>query len=101
MGRNTVEAFTRTEQDLLREKAAVLARIGGRLARLLRELDEIREQLESVPREGRPPLVAAFNEVREEAERYRWYLMVQREAVGFRRHASLNEEYPIPRPLRR
>ena len=101
MAQRTAEAFSRTEQDILREKAAVLARIGGRLARLLKDLDSIRERLETVPPEERPPLVAAFNDLRDEAERYRWYLMVQRDAVGFRRHGSLNQQYPIPGPIRR
>lgn len=31
---------------------------------------------------------------------YRWYLEVQREALGLRRHHVLDELYPIPEPIR-
>lgn len=37
--------------------------------------------------------------VRAEAVRYRWYLEVQREALGIRNHRSLDEFYPMPPAL--
>jgi hypothetical protein len=30
---------------------------------------------------------------------YRWYLEVQREALGLRQHHRLDEFYPIPAPI--
>jgi hypothetical protein len=43
-----------------------------------------------------------FNQVRERACQYLHYLIIQREAIGFRRHASVKRMYQIPcrkRPL--
>jgi hypothetical protein len=83
-------------RELTREKAAALARIGGRLGELVTELD--RRRARWAAREE--PLGAserlAFRALRDEARRFRWYLEVQREAVGVRGHARLDELYPIP-----
>ncbi|HZH79252.1 MAG TPA: hypothetical protein VEY88_24740 [Archangium sp.] len=35
-------------------------------------------------------------ELRAEAEKQRWYLVIQREALGLRQHADLEEMYPLP-----
>jgi hypothetical protein len=86
----------RLSKEVLEEQAAHL----GRLARLLEaEIEELRallrrmeglggEQLEVVRRD--------FARQRRRALRARWYLEVQREAVGFRSHRDLDRCYPIP-----
>ena len=40
-----------------------------------------------------------FSRARAEALRHRWYLEVQREALGIRNHRRLDEFYPMPAPL--
>ena len=42
------------------------------------------------------PVVAAYRELRQQAVKYRWYMEVQREAIGLRHHQRLDEFYPIP-----
>ena len=41
-------------------------------------------------------LVDEYRSLRRQARRYRWYLEIQREAIGLRRHELLDELYPIP-----
>jgi len=40
--------------------------------------------------------VAAWRDLRARAVKYRWYLEVQREALGLRQHQLLDEFYRIP-----
>jgi hypothetical protein len=42
---------------------------------------------------------ARYGIMREQALEYRWYLEVQREALGIRSHALLDELYPVPGAL--
>jgi hypothetical protein len=89
----------RVERELARERAAALRRIGERLAELLEDLD--RRQAGARERAGGAGdgERKAYEAVRAEARRYRWFLEVQRESVGLRSHASLDEFYPIPGAL--
>ena len=43
--------------------------------------------------------IAKYRELRRRAIRYRWYLEVQREALGLRHHHLLDEFYSIPGPI--
>jgi hypothetical protein len=83
-------------KELQEERAAALTRISRRLERLLEQLDATREQLAHGRNEDRARDVAAYRELREEAVKYRWYLEVQREAIGLRHHQHLDEFYRIP-----
>jgi hypothetical protein len=47
----------------------------------------------------RMTLIAEHAETRLRAAKYRWYLEVQREAVGLRRQDVLDEMHRIPPPL--
>jgi hypothetical protein len=92
----TVEdSFARVERELQSERAAALARIAGRLSDLVARLAEMRAHFPSQPVAARTAQVAAYRAVRAEARLYRWYLEVQREALGLRRHDGLDEHYPI------
>ena len=86
-------------KELQEERAAALTRISRRLERLLEQLDATREQLAHGRNEDRARDVAAYRELREEAVKYRWYLEVQREAIGLRQHEHLDEFYRIPPEL--
>ena len=102
-----IEATRAQHQSLLKElqeeRAAALARISRRLERLLDQLHAAREQLHSdQDRRGdndRARDLAAYRELHKEAVKYRWYLEVQREAIGLRQHEHLDEFYRIPPEL--
>jgi hypothetical protein len=83
-------------KELQEERAAALARISRRLERLLAQLQATREQIAQARDDDRARAVAAYRELHKQAVKYRWYLEVQREAVGIRQHQHLDEFYPIP-----
>ena len=83
-------------RELQEERAAALARISRRLERLLDQLQATREQIARDRDEDRARNIAAYRELHKEAVKYRWYLEVQREAIGLRQHQHLDEFYPIP-----
>ena len=70
-------------RELNEERAAALLRISRKLESLIDQLHATTD-------------LETFRAVRTEALRYRWYLEVQREALGLRRHETLDEFYPIP-----
>ena len=65
-------------RELNEERVAALRRISGTLESLIGQLHASRER------------------VRARALKYRWYLEVQREALGIRRHEALDEFYKVP-----
>jgi len=83
-------------RELQEERAAALARISRRLERLLDQLQATREQIARDRDEDRARNIAAYRELHREAVKYRWYLEVQREAIGLRQHQHLDEFYRIP-----
>ena len=101
-----IEATSAQHQSLLKElqeeRAAALARISRRLERLLDQLQSTREQIarggdkDRRSDEDRARDIAAYRELHKEAVKYRWYLEVQREAIGLRQHQHLDEFYRIP-----
>src|SRR3989442_14974908 len=95
----TAESLARTEAELRAEKAAALARIAGTLDGLLAELSRRRESFGGLSSDERGPAVEAYDALREQARLYRWYLLVQREAMGLFRHDDVDRHYPLPEPL--
>ena len=87
-------------RELHEERAAALARIARRLETLLTGLRELRTQAEQTGEEERTGLRARYDVLREQALEYRWYLEVQRESIGIRSHALLDELYPVPGELK-
>jgi len=96
----SIDSTRRQHDGLLRElqeeRAAALARISRRLERLLDQLQSTREQIARDRDEDRARDIAAYRELHKEAVKYRWYLEVQREAIGLRQHQHLDEFYRIP-----
>ena len=84
-----------TPHEVMRERAAVLGRIAGVLETLLAELARLAEQAQAAPGEQRAELVREQAVVRALALRYRWYLVVQREANGLYDEAEVERLYPI------
>lgn len=107
--------FEKTQEELLKERAEVLGRAGDMLSAALRELNEIEKvidyKLESFNRlrdDAEPDYleeeavreinaeIVRYNRAREYAKLRYYYLIVIREAVGFRRHRQVEEIYRIP-----
>ena len=95
----TAEGLARTEAEIRAEKAAALARIAGTLEGILAELQRRREDLARLPGGGRARAVEDYAALREQARLYRWYLIVQREALGLFRHDEVDRYYPLPEPV--
>src|SRR5581483_10126280 len=83
MRRETVEQFDRLTRELTEERAAALLRISRTLESLITQLHESRTRLvteaETDPT-TRARELAAYEDLRRQALKYRWYLEVQREA---------------------
>lgn len=88
------------EREIAEEMASTLGRIGSEFSKRHQRAwaawrawekgqefsDNIRERLERT-----------LHGAMDEAERYRYFLIVQREAMGLRNHAEVNRKYPLPR----
>ncbi len=88
------------EREIAEEMASTLGRIGSEFSKRHQRAwaawrawekagelgDKIRERRES-----------ALHHAMDDAERYRYFLIVQREAMGLRNHAEVNRKYPLPR----
>ncbi len=90
----------RIARDLARERGEALVRIAGMLEHLIEQLEALGAAWRAAPDEGlREELASRYRATRHEALRYRWYLEVQREALGLNRHAVLDEIYRVPPAL--
>jgi hypothetical protein len=109
------ENVEKTDLEILQERAEVLGRAGEKLALALNKLKAIEAvinvKMESLasPGQGHGPAdptgdiigdingeIKHYNEAREYAKLRYYYLIVTREAMGFRRHKSVEEVYSIP-----
>jgi hypothetical protein len=82
--------------DLKEEKVAALRRISGTLESLIHQLQLSSDRIRRATGVEREREMAVWHALRERAIKYRWYLEVQREAVGVRRHDMLDEFYKLP-----
>ena len=89
----------RIELELMDERAAALRRISQTLESLIEQLRVLRQQIGAVHWSDRSPELSKYRELRRRAVRYRWYLEVQREALGLHPDHRLDEFYRIPEPL--
>jgi hypothetical protein len=98
------EGLRRVEAEIRQAKAQALGRVGERLDAVLGQLRVLDAALDArLAGEARrdedralPRALDDRNRLREEACRLVHQLIVQREAVGFRRHALVAERYPVP-----
>jgi delta 1-pyrroline-5-carboxylate dehydrogenase len=95
-GTRAADAFARVERELSEERAAALRRIAGTLETQLERLTALRLRLQECARHERAEILAEYARLREAARLWRWYLVVQREAVAFSRHDDLERFYPLP-----
>ena len=97
--RETAEQHDRLQRELTEERAAALRRISQTLESLIEQLQALRGQLGAVHWSDASATLAQYRALRRSAVQYRWYLEVQREALGLRHHHRLDEFYRIPDPL--
>lgn len=87
------------ERDIAEEMASSLGRIGSEFSRR-REKAWIAWRAWEKGRgpgcENRERLESALRHAMDEAERWRYFLIVQREAMGLRNHAQVSRKYPLP-----
>ena len=101
--------FEQTQEEILKERAEALGRAGESLSVALRELKVIEGKIDSrlesvrVHDNGKEEAVGEinrevdrYNKAREYTKLRYYYLVVIREAVGFRRHKQVEEIYKIP-----
>lgn len=83
--------------EIAREKASALGRAGERLSASLARLSELARRLDGAAEdEERSGLARRYAEERARAAKLRYDLVVQREAIGLRRHADVDRAYPLP-----
>ena len=90
-------AHEKTLRDLQAERASALARSAERLEEALRLLEEANRSLAAAPSESAR---ARRGEALAQAGERLWFLVVQREAVGLRRHDSALEVLRVPPEVR-
>jgi hypothetical protein len=85
--------------ELAEERVAALTRISRTLEALIAQLSASRDRLSRLGGADRAAEVAHYRQVRAKAARYRWYLDVQRDALGLRHHSLVDEHYSVPGPI--
>jgi hypothetical protein len=90
------EAHKDLLRELQEERASALRRISRRLESLIEQLHATRERIGRASGSDREREVATWRDLRAHALTYRWYLEVQREALGLRQHDALDEFYTVP-----
>jgi hypothetical protein len=84
------------ELQLFEERASALKRVGGTLEKQLAELSELAQRIVGLSGAERKRAVARYQELWTEADRQRWYLIIQREAMGVTGHEDVDRCYPPP-----
>lgn len=94
------ESLRRIEREIVAEKAATLGRAGERLAQALLEVEALRGRHDAARDVAeRERLAGEHEQARDRAARARLVLLIQREAVGLRRHHDVDRQYPEPPAL--
>ena len=94
--RRTAETNQRIAWELNEERVSALRRISQTLESLIRQAQTARDAVGLAEAGERSRAVATYRELRAKAVQYRWFLEVQREAMGLRHHHRLDEFYRIP-----
>lgn len=96
------EGIRRIDKEIAGEKAAALGRAGERLEEALAEVRTVAERLLAATRDDeRDRLAQTYAGARRRALDARLALLIQREALGLRRHATVEQQFPEPPPVER
>jgi len=90
------EGLRRVEREIVGEKAAALGRAGERLERVLGEARAAAARLLAAEDDDRVLRAHEYATVRARALEARLALLIQREALGLRRHTTVDQQYPEP-----
>ncbi len=106
--------YEKTQEEIFQERAEILYRTGNKLSEALDRLKAIEEEIEAKLDILRDSVksgleedcqelfketnkeIRKYNKAREYAKLRYYYLIVTREAMGFRRHKWVDEMYRIP-----
>jgi hypothetical protein len=88
------------ELELVKERASALRRAGESLEAALEKLSALKAKIDGGEVPSRAEAIAEYRELYAEAEKQRWYMVIQREAMGLKQHRELDELYPLPAKLR-
>lgn len=83
------------ETELNKERAGALSATARKLEDQLDRCTKLRDELTVAEGALKELLLRDYREAREESERQRWNLCVQREAMGIRRHEDVDRFYPV------
>ncbi len=90
----------RVEREIAEEIANTLGRIGRKLTRHQRGAWQAMKAWERCPESAgnrKKRLEKAFRETLDSAEKSRYHLIVQREAMGLRDHTEVARKFPLPK----
>ena len=94
------DGIRRIEQEVAGEKAAALGRAGERLELVLGETSAAAARLLAAGDDAeRERLAEMYTIVRRRALDARLALLIQREALGLRRHTTVDQQFPEPPPV--
>ena len=86
------------EREIAEEIANTLGRVGRKLKSRHREAWKALGAWEGCPESARKKrLEKALSAAMDEAERARYHLIVQREAMGLRDHREVEKKFPLPK----
>jgi hypothetical protein len=91
------EGLRRIEKEIASEKAAALGRAGERLELALAETRDLAARLLGTDDAAeRARLAEAYASARQRTLQARMALLIQREALGLRRHTTVDQQFPEP-----
>jgi DNA repair exonuclease SbcCD ATPase subunit len=94
--KHLAQALEKTEKELQEERATTLSRTGEKLEQLIEQLQTLRGRLSAMAPAERRAHVETYRRLHKDAHYQLWCLVVNREALGLRQHAELDDHYPIP-----
>lgn len=93
--KKVLQSASAWEAELNKERAGALGATAKKLEAQLEKCAELGPQIDAATDPGlKELLLRDYRAAREEAERQRWNLCVQREAMGLRRHDDVDRLYP-------
>ena len=94
--KHDLQSASAWEAELNKERAGARGMTAKKLEALLAQCAELAAKIDSLERGAlRELLLEDYRRARAEAERQRWNLCVQREAMGLRRHEDVDRHYPV------
>ncbi|MCC6995117.1 MAG: hypothetical protein IT370_10960 [Deltaproteobacteria bacterium] len=88
------------QAELQQERANALGRVGEALEARIHDLHQLAITLQHLlPGSERTQALRKYARVRDTALELKWFLVVQREAIGLTDHSALEQHYVVPRAI--